>query len=50
MPDPGDKPEQASEDLRRSDPEHYGEDEAFSEDFRRTMRRVFAPLNWLRRR
>ena len=35
---------------RRSDPAEYGEDEAFSEDFRRIMRTLFAPLNWLRRR
>ena len=36
--------------LRQSNPAEYGEDETFPEDFRRVMRKVFAPLNWLRRR
>ena len=49
MPEHDDQSER-DERRRRSDPAQYGEDEAFSEDFRRTMRRVFAPLNWLRRR
>lgn len=50
MSQPDGNPERDAEDLRRSNPAQYGEDEAFSEDFRRKMRRVFAPLNWLRRR
>ena len=45
-----DHPDSDAERLRRTNPAEYGEDEAFSEDFRRVMRRVFAPLNWLRRR
>lgn len=49
MPQHGDESDH-DESLRRSNPAEYGEDEAFSEDFRRIMRRVFAPLNWLRRR
>lgn len=49
MPQDRDEPD-PEEHSRRANPAEYGEDEAFSEDFRRTMRRVFAPLNWLRRR
>ena len=49
MPQRDDKPDR-DERRRRSNPAEYGEDETFPEDFRRVMRKVFAPLNWLRRR
>ena len=50
MSEPDDQAERTPEELRRSQPAGYGEDEAFPEDFRTLMRKVFAPLNWLRRR
>ena len=51
MPQQNDEHSEAeAERLRRANPGDYGEDETFPEDFRTLMRKVFAPLNWLRRR